>query len=108
MRPVGDIESVEPRTITTFELPEGIPMGTLWRAYSDRGIWGVWWESDQSVLLDAVIDGQSYLVRCSTTDGECERVFDLGPYTYPPSDQGVLYDPGWQSAWAFARSPITD
>lgn len=108
VRPVGDIESVEPRTITTFELPEGIPMGTLWRAYSDRGIWGVWWESDQSVLLDAVIDGQSYLVRCSTTDGECERVFDLGPYTYPPSDQGVLYDPGWQSAWAFARSPITD
>ena len=75
----------------------------LWDAYSDRGTWGVWWETNETVLLDAVVQGHSYLVRCWATSGACELVFDLGPN----SSSGILYMPDWEQAWAFARIPST-
>ena len=75
----------------------------LWDAYSDRGMWWVWWETNDTVLLDASRAGHSYLVRCTTTDGTCELVFDLGPN----SSKGILYMPDWESDWVFARFPVS-
>ena len=75
----------------------------LWNAWSDRGTWGVWWESAETVLLDAIVDGHSYLVRCSTTGGACELVFDLGPN----KSRKVFYQPEWEQDWGFARYPLT-
>ena len=48
--------------------------------------------------------GHSYLVRCSTTGGACELVFDLGPN----SSKGILYMPDWERDWAFARFPVSE
>lgn len=100
VRPVG---SNKPDDVVSLMLPDGIPEMRLWDAYSDRGMWWVWWETNQTVLLDASGDGQSYLVRCSTTDGSCELVFHLGPN----SNRGILYQPDWERDWAFARFPVT-
>ncbi len=108
VRPVGPIESVDPSHVITLPLPEGIPHLTLWHWYSDRGTWGVWWESNETVLLDAVVDGSSYLVRCAVTGGACERVFELGPGRYPPGNQGASYYTPWASEWAFAHAPLTE
>ena len=49
---------------TVLRLPDGIPGMRLWEASSDRGTWGVWWESNETILLDAVVDQHSHLVRC--------------------------------------------
>ena len=78
VRPAGPLDAVNPDDIVTLPLPTGIPAMRLWNAWSDRGTWGVWWESDDTVLLDAIVDKHSYLVRCSATGGTCELVFDLG------------------------------
>ena len=88
----------------TLQLPEGIPEMRLWDAYSDRGMWWLWWETDETVLLDASRDGQSHLVRCSANDGACELVFELGPN----SNEGILYLPDWERDWAFGRFPLTE
>lgn len=104
VRPADDIGSVDPEDISGFALPEGIPHASLWDPYNDRGTWGVWWESDETVLLDAVVDRHSYLVRCPTDGGTCERVFDLGPSTTSLN----RYQIGWEQGWAFARSPLTE
>jgi hypothetical protein len=50
---------------------------------------------------DAEVDEHSYLVRCSTNDGACELVFDLGAN----SSRRVLYMPDWEKDWGFARYP---
>ena len=76
MRPVA--QSVQPGDLVTLQLPQGIPSMRLWDARTDRGTWMVWWETNQTVLLDASVANHSYLVRCSTRNGACERVFDLG------------------------------
>ena len=107
VRAVGPIESVGRREVDSLDLPEGIPHETLWHSYSDRGTWGVWWESDDTVLLDAIIDGNSYLVRCPVTGDSCELVFDLGPIRDPALPPGLVYDPAWVSDWAFAHAPLT-
>ena len=104
VRPVGPIESIDPSHVITLPLPEGIPHLTLWHWYSDRGTWGVWWESNETVLLDAVVDDSSYLVRCATTGGACERVFELGPGW---SGKTLAYHTDWQPKWAFAHAPLT-
>lgn len=108
VRPVGPIDSVDPSDVTTLGLPEGVPHLTLWHRYADRGTWGVWWETDETVLLDAVVDGRSYLVRCTTTGGACERVFELGPGRNQSRGRGALYNPAWGSEWSFAHAPVTE
>jgi hypothetical protein len=104
VRPAGALAAVAPEDITTLELPDGIPTMRLWDAYSDRGIWGVWWETNDTVLLDAVVAGRSYLVRCWAAQAYCELVFELGSNT----SRGNLYMPDWERDWAFARFPVTD
>ena len=103
VRPVGPAESLEPGDVVPLQLPEGIPSMGLWDSYSDRGTWGVWWETNDSVLVDAEVEGNSHLVRCPTNGGECELVFDLGPN----SSRDVLYEPDWEREWGFARLPVT-
>jgi hypothetical protein len=103
VRPAGPLDSVAPDDIVSLQLPTGVPSMRLWNAWTDRGTWGVWWESDETVLLDAEVDEHSYLVRCSTTDGACELVFDLGTN----SSRRVLYMPDWEKDWGFARYPLT-
>jgi hypothetical protein len=103
VRPVGPIESVDPTDVVKLHLPQGIPSMRLWDAYSDRGMWWVWWESNETVLLDASRAGDSYLMRCTTTDGSCEFVFDLGPN----SSKGILYLPDWERDWAFGRFQVS-
>ena len=76
VRPVA--QSVQPGDIVTLQVPQGIPSMRLWDAGTDRGTWMVWWETNQTVLLDASVDNHSYLVRCSTRNGACQRVLDLG------------------------------
>ena len=102
VRPVA--QPVQPGDIVTLQLPQGIPSMRLWDAWTDRGTWMVWWETNETVLLDAVVDGHSYLVRCSTSGGACERVFDLGPN----SSSGALYSPDWEVDWRFARAPVAE
>lgn len=104
VRPVGPLGAVEPDSITTLQLPDGILGMRLWDAYSDRGTWGVWWETNETVLLDAIVDGQSSLVRCWADGGTCELVFDLGPN----ASSGILYMPEWEQSWAFGRFPVTE
>ena len=104
VRPVGAVGSLEAGEVITMKLPQGIPTMRLWDSHSDRGTWGVWWETNETVLLDAFRQGHSYLVRCSTTSGACEMVFDLGPNT----SKGILYMPDWERDWAFARFPVTE
>ena len=58
----------------------------------------------KTVLLDAIVQGDSYLVRCWATRGACDLVFDLGPI----SSSGALYMPDWERAWAFARFPANE
>ena len=103
VRPAGPLDSVAPDDIVTLQLPTGVPSMRLWNAWSDRGTWGVWWESAETVLLDAIVDGHSYLVRCSATGGACELVFDLGPN----KSRKVFYQPEWEQDWGFARYPLT-
>ena len=88
--------------VTVLRLPDGIPGMRLWDAYSDRGTWGVWWESNEAVLVDAFVAEHSHLLRCHATSGECELVFDLGAN----SSRGRLYMPDWERQWAFARAPL--
>jgi hypothetical protein len=56
------------------------------------------------VLLDAEVEGDSYLVRCPTTGETCELVFDLGAN----NSRGILYMPVWEREWGFARLPLTE
>ena len=102
VKTVGQSGAVAPGDVTVLQLPDGIPSMRLWEASSDRGIWGVWWESNETVLLDAIVDGHSYLVRCWATGGACELVFDLGANT----SEGRLYMPDWEHEWAFGRFPL--
>ena len=95
---------MDPGDVATLQLPEGIPAMRLWDAYSDRGMWWVWWEIERDGTAGCVPSGQSYLVRCSATDGACELVFDLGSN----SNKGILYMPDWERDWAFARSPVSE
>jgi hypothetical protein len=104
VRPTGSLTSVDPADITPLQLPDGIPNMRLWDAYTDRGTWGVWWETNETILLDAVIGGQSHLVRCWASGGSCELVFDLGAN----SSSGIVYIPEWQQDWAFGRFPVTE
>lgn len=104
VRPVGPLDSVESDSVTTLQLPQGILGMRLWDPYSDRGTWGVWWETNETVLLDAIVDDRSYLVRCWADGGRCELVFDLGPN----ASSGILYMPEWERSWAFGRSPLTE
>lgn len=100
VRPVGPLETVDPGDITTLQLPEGIPGMRLWDAYSDRGA-SAWWETNETVLLVAVVEAHGYLVRCWATGGACELVFDLGPSSeelYPAAE--------WEQEWAFADFPV--
>ena len=103
VRPVGPSATAGSSDVTVLRLPDGIPGMRLWDPYSDRGTWGVWWESNETILLDAVVAEHSHLVRCYATSGECERVFDLGANT----SRGRLYMPDWERQWAFARAPLT-
>ncbi|GAA4403273.1 hypothetical protein GCM10023168_14620 [Fodinibacter luteus] len=102
VRPNGP--SDQPGDIVTLQLPQGIPSMRLWDARTDRGTWMVWWETTQTVLFDASVDNHSYLVRCSTRNGACERVLDLGRN----SNEGAQYAPDWESDWAFARAPAAE
>ena len=88
--------------VVALRLPDGVPSMALWDGGSDRGTWGVWWENEENVLLDAEIGDHSYLVRCSADVGACERVFDLGSNR----SSGVLYMPDWERQWGFARLPL--
>jgi hypothetical protein len=103
VRPVGPLASVEDGDVTSLQLPGGVPSMRLWDATTDRGTWGVWWETSETVLLDAIVEGESHLVRCWATAGSCELVFDLGAN----SSSGILYMPDWEHEWAFARYPLT-
>ena len=102
VRPAGTLAAVDPSDVITLKLPEGIPSMRLWDAFTDRGMWWVWWESNQTVLLDASLNGHSYLVRCWTTGSPCEFLFELGTN----SSRGVLYMPDWEQDWTFARFPV--
>ncbi|GAA4406558.1 hypothetical protein GCM10023168_21610 [Fodinibacter luteus] len=101
---VRPAQSGQPGDIVTLQLPQGIPSMRLWDAATDRGTWMVWWETNQTVLLDAPVANHSYLVRCSTSNGACERVFDLGRN----SNEGAQYVPHWDADWAFARAPAAE
>ena len=103
VRPASPSASAGSGDVTVLRLPDGIPGMRLWDAASDRGTWGVWWESNDTVLLDAVVAEHSHLVRCHATSGECELVFDLGANT----SSGRQYIPDWEQQWAFARAPLT-
>jgi len=96
VRPVGPIEEEAPENISALGLPDGIPHVRLW-THTDRGTYGVWWETDDTILVDAIIEGQSYLVRCPVDGGDCERVFDLGT----SRTTGLIYLPEWKG-WVFA------
>ena len=76
----------------------------LWDSYTDRGTWGAWWETDETVLLDAEVGDHSYLVRCPADGDTCELVFDLGSN----STRETLYMPDWEREWGFARLPLTE
>ncbi len=102
VRPARPSATAGSGDVTVLRLPDGIPGMRLWDPYSDRGTWGVWWESNETILLDAVVDQHSHLVRCQATSGECELVFDLGANT----STGRQYIPDWERQWAFARSPL--
>lgn len=112
VRRVGPVGTVESDHVTTLSLPEGTPHLNLWRESADYGFWGVWWESDDTVLLDVVIDDISHLVRCPVTGDTCERVLDLGQATPSsgPLSRGAWhrYAPAWVADWAFARTPLTE
>lgn len=102
VRPIA--QPGQPGDLVTLQLPHGIPSMRLWDARTDRGTWMVWWETNQTVLLDASVDSHSYLLRCSTTDGSCQRVFDLGRN----SNEDTLYSPDWEAEWSFGRTPLTE
>jgi hypothetical protein len=88
VRPVG---SDDPNDVVRLRLPEGVPRERLWDPVTDEGTLGVWWETNQTVLLESTVEaGSEHLVRCSTTDGSCKLVFEL--------DGGP---------WRFARFPVT-
>jgi len=88
IRPVG---SEDPGDVVRMRLPEGVPEERLWDAETDEGTLDVWWETNQSLLLETTVYAAGdNLVRCSTTDGSCELVFAL--------DGGP---------WHFARFPVT-
>ena len=78
VRPAGSAATVRADEVAVLQVPAGIPSMALWDSYSDRGTWGVWWETDETVLLDAEVGDHSYLVRCPADGGTCELVFDLG------------------------------
>ena len=108
VRPYGPDQLGQSADLVDLPLPEGIPHMTLWHGYSDRGIWSVWWESNATVLLDAFIDGTSYLIRCSANGTACEKVFELGPGNDPEPDQGAFYNPDWKTQWVFARARLSE
>ena len=95
VRSVGNPHS----SITTLQLPEGVPGQPLWNPYTDRGA-QAWWETDDTVLLVAVVESRSYLVRCWATGGACERVVDLGPHS------ADILPAEWEADWSFAEFPL--
>ena len=68
-----------PRTSSRCRSPKPTPATRFPWAKVD-GYW-MWWESNESVLLTLDGDVHTYLVRCSTTGGSCQRVVDLGTDT---------------------------
>ena len=64
VRPAGPLDSIECSDVMTVPLPAGIPHKRLWCPGWNIGTTGVWWETNETLLLDAVIKNQSDLVRC--------------------------------------------
>ena len=65
IRAAGSAESATADDVVALDVPDGIPAMALRDPYSDRGTWGVWWETDETLLLDAEVGGESPpLVRC--------------------------------------------
>jgi len=104
VRPAGSAATVNADDVVALQLPDGIPSMELWDSYSDRGTWGVWWETDETLLLDAEVEDHSYLVRCPANGESCELVFDLGTNR----SKGILYMPDWERDWGIARLPVTE
>ncbi len=104
IRAAGSAASAIADDVVALDVPDGVPAMALWESYSDRGTWGVWWETDETLLVDAEVGGDSYLVRCPADGESCELVFELGSNT----SQDILYMPDWEREWGIARLPLTE
>ncbi|GAA6526284.1 hypothetical protein [Intrasporangium sp. DVR] len=104
--PLRPVESMELSDITTLQLPEGIPHKPLFSSSIDYGTPFVWWETDDSLLLEAVVEGRSHLVRCATTDGACERVVDLGRSPWRFGGEAPDRPNSWRDDWIFPGSEL--
>ena len=101
VRPVGTADSVAAKDVVTLSIFKEFPNTRT--ALGFGGPDWMWWESNESVLLTVWSDMYTYLLRCSSTGGACQRVAELGPDT-------VLTDnssPEWVHNWDFARAPVS-
>ncbi len=99
VRPVG---SEDPSDVVRLRVPESRYNEPLYDFKTHKGTMGVWWETNETVLVTVQIPGDSPqdsvrtdLMRCSTTDGACKLVFELDD-----GDSGVR-------DWSFAHFPTT-
>ena len=93
VRPVG---STDPSDVVGLRVPESRYNEPLYDYETNRGALGVWWETNETVLVTVLQEsGGTDLLRCTVTDGACARVFELAA-----PDSGVR-------GWSFARFPTT-
>ncbi len=93
VRPVG---SESPSDVVRLRVPESRHNEPLYDPKTHEGTLGVWWETNQTVLVTVLLEsGSTELLRCSITDGACTLVFQLGD-----DDSGY-------GDWSFAHFPTT-
>ena len=100
VRPVGPDDTLDPHGITTLSISQRLPPYIHPIYLGDSNEYGVWWESNDSVLLTVDGDSNTYLVRCPADGGACERAADLGTTASPPDGSNAQ----WVEGWVFAQA----
>lgn len=103
MRPVGPDDALEPNDVTTLSLSQMLPPHIHPIYLGDSNDYGVWWESNDSVLLTIHGDSNTYMVRCPSDGEACQRAADFGPNAPPPDGP----DADRIAGWVFAQAPAS-
>ncbi len=103
VRPVGPDDSLDPNDVTMLSLSQMLPPYIHPIYLGDSNEYGVWWESNESVLLTIHGDSSTYLVRCPADGGACQRAADFGASAPPPDGSNA----DWIAGWVFAQAPAS-